>query len=391
MTPQDLIKITGQHLLFLGIPTYNWSLAQFQQAAQFARAHGVDNLLVKVADGANEWYGGIGNINAIFDTIRSEGVGMIPYIYSYGNEFGALDREIDIMLEYLHDSGIVCMNAEKEWNGQVAWAQHLCGRIQGTGTFLVSTWADPSLQNWQGVIAALAPCTTVFMPQQYNNYLATFWGEFAANGAQWLQPTVNLTQDFGANDPVSIASHAKNQGHTAISVWYYDTAVANPGLLDAIYAAFPKGATPVQQYGPNSSDFASYFTANADGTWTCKLFNTVLLGANLALFSQLSTDGQTLPIIGLPRTNELYQTESDGYQWSVQFFERGLIVYDPAHRHDGQPGMGDSYLGKYAQFQRYDPQAIAVIGLPKQLASEIQTVISDVAAMAKIAAGLPPV
>src|SRR5216110_1805897 len=212
MTPQDLVKITGQHLLFLGIPTYSWSLAQFQQAAQFARAHGVDNLLVKVADGGNEWYGGMSGWHNIRNTINASGVGAIPYIYSYGNKFGALDTEIDIMIAHMQDIGIVCMNAEAEWNGQVSWAQHLCSRMQPVpGTFLVSTWADPSLQNWLSVIQALSPCTNVFMPQQYNNYLATFWTEFMANGASFLQSTVNLTQDFGANDPVTIASNAYNQ------------------------------------------------------------------------------------------------------------------------------------------------------------------------------------
>lgn len=243
MTPQDLAKKTGQHQLFLGIPTYSWSLAQFQKAAQFARSHGVDCLLVKVADGGNIWYGGMSGWHNIRNTILAEGVGAIPYIYSYGNKFGALDAEIDILIAHLQDIGIICMNAEAEWNGQVSWAQHLCSRMQPVpGTFLVSTWANPSVQNWLGVIQALAPCTTVFMPQQYNNHLATFyWQEFAQNGAAYIQPTLNLTEDFGANDPVQNAIAAHDQGHTAISVWYYEAATANPGLLDAVYAAFPKG------------------------------------------------------------------------------------------------------------------------------------------------------
>ena len=148
MTPQELIQITGQHLLFLGIPTFSWQLSQFQQAAQFARSHGVDSLLVKTHDGTNAWYGNIGGWSAVRSAILAEGVGAIPYTYSYGNKFGALDTEIDILIAHMQDTGIVCMDAEAEWNGQISWAQHLCSRMQGvTGTFLVSTWADPSLQN----------------------------------------------------------------------------------------------------------------------------------------------------------------------------------------------------------------------------------------------------
>jgi hypothetical protein len=237
----DLIKVTGQHLLFLGLSTHGWTPEQFHQAALFARAHDIDCLLVKVADGGNLWYGGLDGWNSRRDIILKNGVGAIPYMYSYGNKFGALDTEIDIMLTYMADGKIFCADMEEEWNGQVNWANYLASRLRGVpGTFLVSTWADPSLQNWQGVIRALAPVTSVFMPQQYNNYLATFWAEFAANGAVWLQPTVQLTQEFGANDPVRIARAAYDQGHTALSVWYFEPAGANPGLLDAVYAAFPR-------------------------------------------------------------------------------------------------------------------------------------------------------
>lgn len=240
-TSQDLIKATGQHLLFLGVDTRSWSLAQFQNAARFARAHGVDCLLIKTSDGTNRWYGGMPGWRDIRNTILAQGVGAIPYIYAYGGKFGALDAEIDIMIAHMQDTHIVCMDAEAEWNGQIQWASHLCARMKSVpGTFLVSTWGDPSVQNWSGVIAALSPCVTVFMPQQYNNHLATFWTEFGAHGAIWLQPSLNMTQEFGANDPVRIAGAAAAQRHTAISIWHYDTALANPGLLDAIYAAFPK-------------------------------------------------------------------------------------------------------------------------------------------------------
>lgn len=378
MTPQELQQITGIHQLFTGIETHGWGDTDFMQAAQFAKAHGADTIIFKAADGGNVWYGGLDGVFHVRNVIMSQGVGAIPYTYSYGNKFNALDSEIDILIAIMQQCGIACMDAEDTWNGQVGWASHLCARMQPVpGTFIVSTWSDPSLQDWGNVIQALAPCVTAFAPQQYTNYLATFWQEFGKNGASWLQPTVNLTQEFGANDPVTIAQNAYNQGHTAISVWYYETAAANPGLLDAVYAAFPKGGTPVQQYSPKSGDFDQYFIANADGRWTSKKFNTVLIGGNLILYSQLSIDGQTLPLIGLPRTNELYQTdESDGYQWSVQFFERGVVVYDPQKRFDNPPGSGSSYFGKYDQLLHlapfYQPPITPVIS---------DTVIADIKAV----------
>ncbi len=153
MTCQDVAKVTGQHLLFLGTSSATWTITQFQQAAQFANAHGADCLLVKTSDGANWWYGGINGYRAIRDAIKAEGVGVIPYTYSYGDTYGALDAEINILLELLGEpDNIVIADMEQEWNGQVAWASYLCNNLLHKGTFLVSTWADPNLQNWQGAI-----------------------------------------------------------------------------------------------------------------------------------------------------------------------------------------------------------------------------------------------
>lgn len=241
MSCVDTAKITGQHLLFLSTATAVWTLAQFQEAARFAKAHGVDTLLVKVADGTYRWYGGLGGYQNIKKAIQAEGVGCLPYTYCYGNKYGALDAEIDILIAYMQESSAIIADMEVEWNGQIGWAQHLCSRMQGqSGAFLVSTWADPSLQNWQGVLQAFNPCVSAYLPQQYSTYLGTFWSEFGASGAACLQPTFDMTQDFGTNDPVALAKAAHDQGHTAISIWYYETAVANPALLDQILSAFPK-------------------------------------------------------------------------------------------------------------------------------------------------------
>jgi len=374
----DIIKVTGQHLLFLGVTTYSWQISQFQDAARFARSHGVDSLLVKVADGTNVWYGGLDGYRSRRDAIKGEGVGVIPYTYSYGNQFGALDTEINILTNFLQEDGVVCADMEVEWNGQTTWATHLASRMQPVpGLFLVSTWADPSLQNWQGVIRALAPAAPVFMPQQYTSFLGGFWGEFAANGASFLQPTVQLSQDFGPNDPVALAAAAHSQGHIALSVWYYDTALNDPRLLDAVFAAFPKGPI-MNSYGPNSSDFNQFFTVGS-GNWTCKQFGTVLLGSNLALYQKLSIDGNTLPVIGLPRTNELYQHDPNGYNWSVQFFERGCIVYDPQHVKDHQPGTNSAYLGKIEQFITLDPEyhPPTITKIPDAIIADIKQLVKD--------------
>jgi hypothetical protein len=345
MTCADIAKLTGQHLLFLGVQTANWSLPQFTQAAQFAKAHGVDTLLLKSADGGNSWYGGMSGYRQRRDTIRAEGVGCIPYTYSYGNTYGVLNTEIAILKSFMDEDGVVCMDAEAEWNGEVSWAQHLCSSMLGyPGIFLVSTWADPSLQNWLGVLKAMSPCVDAYMPQVYSNYLAPFWVQFGASGATCIHPTVDMSQEAGPNDPVAIARAAYTQGHTALSVWHHDLAVSNPGLLDAIFAAFPK---TLQEDQPMTIDLsngtvASHFVTAPNGAWHCPKTNATIGGAILAFYQKFGGDALCgLTYAGLPTTSEIGVTGKAGVVY--QKFERITLVYDPGHALDFPPGSGSVY------------------------------------------------
>lgn len=177
------------------------------------------------------------------------------------------------------------------------------------------------------------------------------------------------------------------------AVQYTDKATNIPGIDGSVDASiFLGGGIPhVQTYGPGKGDFDQFFDVLPDGNWRCRTFNTVLLGGNKGLFSQLSIDGNTLPIIGLPRTSELAQIRIDGtesYYWSVQFFERGVMVYDPHHIHDSQPGLGASYLGKYSQFKQYDPEydPVEITALTDEMRTAISDVKSSVDTLAKVAA-----
>lgn len=361
MTCQDVVKITGQRLLFLGVSTINWSLAQFQQAAQFAKAHKIDSLLIKTADGGNRWYGSLAGWQNIKKVVQAQGVGAIPYTYSYGNKFSALDTEIDLLIEYMQDSGVVCADMEQEWNGQVAWAQHLCTRMKPiAGTFLVSTWGNPNDQAWQGVIQALNPCTDSFMPQQYTNYLASCWPQFGASGAACIQPTVMMTGDFGPNDPVAIARAAHSQGHTALSIWYYELAVANPGLLDQIIAAFPAtttstpsqpAPTPAGSTQPTQEDdvlqlsaVSTWFTGD-DTKWVRKDNPNLYIHGDILKFFRSMGSEQALngmAYIGLPTSLEIRIPNTK--RAIKQSFQRVDVVFDPDRELDNPPITGTCYL-----------------------------------------------
>lgn len=332
MTCQDTATVTGKHLLFLGVETLTWTDQQFIDAAQFARAHGVDSLLVKFAEGGIVWYNGIDGFRRIRDAIKAQGVGVVPYMYSYGDTYGFLDGELNLLAEYMQDNGVVCADMEVEWNGHVDWASRMNARLQPLpGVFLVSTWADPFQQDWGGIIRALNPCVNAYLPQQYTLFLASSWQQFLQSGAACLQPTVDLSQEFGINDPVAIASAAYNQGHTALSVWYYGFAVNNPDLLDAVFNAFPKGVTPVAQPPSNPYDTNPNIRQELDACWnsTAQLFGGTPAPMNTGIHDSwvkawIFHNYQ----FGPPITREYMSVDSDGNQITVQECARARCEWD---------------------------------------------------------------
>jgi hypothetical protein len=213
----------GAMPLFLGVETQYWTLAQFQQATQAAKAIGVTSLLVKVADGTNEWYGGINGRQQVLNAVIQAGLPAIAYTYCYGDSFGGLQGEVALLASIMQQNGIVVADMETEFNGQVNWAAAVCNALRGvSGAFSVTTWADPNLQNWQGVLSALAPCTDFFLPQVYNNFLAgVYQAQYAPYGRPYY-PILNLGDDFGANDIIQIAKAANK---SIVGFWEYQAAI----------------------------------------------------------------------------------------------------------------------------------------------------------------------
>lgn len=357
MSAADIAKITGKRIIFCGVDTHDWTLGQFQAAAQWARAHHIDTLLIKTGEGTWLWYNGFAGWETIRRVILAEGVGAIPYFYSKGDSLGGLDGEIAIYKQYMQADGILCIDAEIEWDGHADWGQRLATALRPVpGMLLVSTWADPSWQNWGNVIRALAPATDVFMPQQYNDFLQTFWQEFAADGASFLIPTVNLDQSFGTNHPVTIAADAAAEKHPAISIWDYEVAVTVPDLIDQITAQFPEPTSstptppeeePVAKITINTP-VVSHFFKEQNGAWLCPTKNTQIQGVILDTFVGFGNNELCgLTHWGLPITNEMVPKGIDTKKhphtrW--QRYERVDVAYDPDHALDNPPGAGAVYI-----------------------------------------------
>ncbi|MGH2478163.1 MAG: glycoside hydrolase family 25 protein [Ktedonobacteraceae bacterium] len=124
-----------------------------------------------------------------------------------------------------------------------------------------------------------------------------------------------------------------------IAVQYTDRATNIPGIAGPVDADIFLGETlHMQTYTPQSADFSAYFTANDADHWTCKNGH-VIQYAHKNFYASLSMDGQSLPIAGLPLSNEIYLT-INGKQVVLMIYERFGVYYDVAHVKDNQPGTG---------------------------------------------------
>ncbi len=135
-------------------------------------------------------------------------MGVLPYQYCYGDTYGNLDLEVSIANQFLQAGFDYCLDMESEFNGQVVWAQRVAAGL--SAPVYVSTWADPVLQNWSGVLQALAPMTTFFLPQVYTAYLQGVWQQ------QYLQSNIPLNQCIPTITAATIPVAA---GRPNITMW----------------------------------------------------------------------------------------------------------------------------------------------------------------------------
>jgi len=224
------IDYLGTSPLFLGVETASWSLSQFQTAAHSAKALGITSLFVKIAEGGIRWYGGIGGWQRVLDTIKAEGIHAVPYTYCYGNGYGVIETEINILIDAMHYSGVVVADMEGEYNGQVGWAIQVCNALKPiTGVFGVTTWADPNEQNWQGVITALAPCVNFWLPQVYTDNLArVYHAQYDPHGLPYY-PILYL--GVLANSTNDILAIAKSANSPIIGYWEYQNLAAHASAV----------------------------------------------------------------------------------------------------------------------------------------------------------------
>lgn len=227
----DINQLFGKTVLWIGNECEHWTPAQFASAAAHAHALGFNTICPKRADGTIKWYGSAATLTQECNAVRSKGVGYLPFGYCYGPRFGSNQiRGECAILQEMGDAVVdkagnkfVQADMEAEWNGQV-WAAQYFEQLMRPwqGLLSVSTWADPTLQDWDGVALALSPAVNAWTPQRYTDWLSR---QPLPPEETIVQPGVDMTQEFGTNHPVSIAT-----GHPCVFVWEYNVTFQNPTL-----------------------------------------------------------------------------------------------------------------------------------------------------------------
>lgn len=233
-TAEDVRKLFGLTVLFVGVEAQHWTLSTFIGAARFARSLGVDTLCVKRADGSIKWYESAQQLDQERQAVLSQGCGYVPFLYAYGPKFGdqQIHDECAVLTEMMHvNAGSVVVDMEAEWDGAIHAAEIFNELMRPVpGILGITTWADPGEQNWLGVAAALAPCCNVWIPQRYDNWLAV---QPLPPEMTIIHSGLDLSQEFGANNPLAIAARTHKAGG---SVWLWEIAFArqSPTIVDAI-------------------------------------------------------------------------------------------------------------------------------------------------------------
>ncbi len=115
---------------------------------------------------------------------------------------------------------------------------------------------------------------------------------------------------------------------------------------------------------------AAYFTQAAMG-WNCKQTGKNIHGAILDFYQHYGNAAFCgLTYLGLPLSNEVPLDTSGAVK---QYFERGCLIYDVAHKYDNPPGGGQVYLAHVYGGLGEDP---LIADLQKQV-SQLQTELSQ--------------
>lgn len=251
LNPDQLAQKVGRKVVFVGTYCYNWTVQDFQKCAGNAKAMGFDTICPKRADGINKWYVTPGHLALERQACLSEGVGYLPFMYNYAPLYNSYQGEAEVAAEIAQVcDGMVVLDLEVEWNGKPDAARTFASNLKNTvkGDVLITTWADPDLQAFDGVIQALDSVTSAWIPQEYTNWLGNQEGEYTdqdINSAK-LYPAIDITGEYAGTEPLTLAVEALQRGHKSLFAWEYQAALNNMHFIQGVLSTFGANQVPVK-------------------------------------------------------------------------------------------------------------------------------------------------
>lgn len=242
MTIDQLVAEIGTTVLYLGSEYQTASDAALVSIGKTARGLGFDSILVKKADGGIRFYHDEQALKNTKAAVNGQaGIGCFFYAYCYGPKFGNAQIQDEAIIQQelarAEGRGVCVADMEAEYNGYPGAAHQfaesvMAGENNPMDGWIVTSWADPVQQNWEGVLAELNPHMAAFNPQQYTSWLLGQEGQLAQVAGKLL-PAVNIWADA-----LSGASQARMKGHKGLWCWEAQGAMQNPSLARSMIRTF---------------------------------------------------------------------------------------------------------------------------------------------------------
>lgn len=245
--------------LFIGVESYNWTIADFNKSASFCVQYGIDTVYLKIYEiTQGEWYGGIGGVDKVMTVFEDQGIKVIPYGFFYGQSLS----EVTVARKYLSIYKDFCMDMEGGFdnNPNNVVQAFSDGLKNHPGTLYVSTWANPVTHLWAPNIAILDDVVDVWMPQAYSDsLLKDMYAQFPKVKGK-IEPTFHITDSYYLGASIypnfSLWEYQIVQSNTTQLLYYIQE---NKGEKVPSYPTNNKGMVanylPVSQFQPGYSEF----------------------------------------------------------------------------------------------------------------------------------------
>ena len=236
--------LTGRGLWFGAVDASGnrriFTETQWHTACALAASWGISVVHPKVAEGTQVWYNaaGLQMLKSIADTYH---LVCSPYIYSHGDELGALEGEAQVCAGIGNFFGSVCPDIEKEWERPEAatWATRYgqLVRKQYSGPIYPTVFANPNDHPlpW----GELNQFATGFLPQVYFDlwspptaqhaidFVFPQWQALDARCRNWgnkkpLVPMLPIIGLEGAPAPVEVVNWLTKMQHYGYCGFWYD-------------------------------------------------------------------------------------------------------------------------------------------------------------------------